>query len=176
MNAFWQSPIVVLAVLAWLAAPPRTIGDAAHREALRRQLTPKSRMFLTNAGQPPEIPVGGAAVTPPSTEPPAAGAPPGTPPGTVKDETWWRARMATVSETLTRDQATAEALQTRINVLQRDVVNVDDPVRQGQLRQELQKTVEELDRARKLVDEDRKAIQAVQDDARRANVPAGWIR
>ena len=139
---------------------------------MRRQLTPKSSTLLTNAGQPQEIPVGGAAITPPPADPLPAGAPP----GTVKDETWWRKRMTAASETLTRDQAAAEALQSRINVLQRDVVNVDDPIRQGQLRQELQKTVEELGRAKKMVDDDRKAVLDIQDEARRANVPAGWIR
>jgi hypothetical protein len=56
------------------------------------------------------------------------------------------------------------------------VVNVDDPVRQAQLRQELQLTLQELNRTNKLIEEDRKAIQAIQDEARRLNVPAGWIR
>jgi hypothetical protein len=174
VNTWWQSPVVVLAVMAWLAAPPKSIGEAAQHEALRRQLTPKSRTFLTNAGQPPEIPIGAAAVTPPPDEPPP---PPGAPPaGQVKDEKWWRNRVDAANEMLKRDKDAAEALQVRINVLQRDVVNVDDPIRQAALREELKKTLEELDRARKLVDEDRKAITDIQEDARRQNVPPGWIR
>lgn len=174
MSAYWQSPVVILAVLAWLAGPPRTIGEAAQREALRRQLTPKAKALLTNLGQPQEIPLGAQVVTAPPTEPPPAGAPPTAPP--EKDEKWWRSRVSTANETLTRDRTMAQNIQSRINVLQRDVVNVDDPVRQAQLRQELQLTTQELDRTNKLIDEDRKAIQAIQDDARRLNVPAGWIR
>ena len=40
MNAFWQSPLIVVVVLAWLAGPPRSLAEAAQREALRRQATP----------------------------------------------------------------------------------------------------------------------------------------
>jgi hypothetical protein len=177
MNAWWQSPIVVLAVAAWLAAPPHSIGEASQREALRRQLTPKSRTFLTNAGQPSEIPVGAAVAEAPPTEPPA-GAPPGAAPGAApaKDEAWWRTRVNAANEMLKRDQDATDALQVRVNVLQRDAVNVDDPVRRTAVRDELKKTLEELDRSRKLIDDDRKAIVEIQDDARRQNVPPGWVR
>ena len=158
--------------MAWLAAPTRSIGEAAQREAFRRLLTPKSHTLLTNEGQPAEIPVGATTVASRPTGPPAEG--PSA--GPVKDEKWWRNRIDAANDTLKRDQDTVQALQGRINVLQRDVVNVDDPVRQAALREELRKTTEELDRARKLIDDDRKAIADIQDDARRQNVPAGWIR
>jgi len=163
---------VVTAVVAWLAAPTGSIGEAAQREALRRQLTPQSRTVLTNAGQPAEIPFGATTVASAAAEPPAAGPPA----GPVKDEKWWRNRIDAANDTLKRDQDTAQALQGRINVLQRDVVNVDDPVRQAALREELKKTNEELDRTKKLIDDDRKTIADIQDEARRQNVPAGWIR
>jgi len=170
VSAFWQTPVVILALMSWLSAPPQNLAEAAQREALRRQLIPKSSTLLTNAGQPPEIPL---TATPPADPPPDA-APPAT--GPVRDESWWRSRVSVARETLARDQATAENLQTRINVLQRDVVNVDNPVRQAQLREELQKTIEELSRARQLVVDDGKAIDEIQSDARKANVPAGWMR
>ena len=187
MNAWWQTPLVVLAVMGWLAAPAKSLGEAAQREALRRQLTPKSQVLLTNAGQPPEIPIGGIAVTAPPDEPPvgvsSAGAPPaGAPPAgappddSVEDEKWWRTRVDAANQTLKRDEDTAGALQERINALQRDVVNVDDPIRQAELRAELTRTVEELERTKKLIDQDRRAIEGIQDDARRQNVPPGWIR
>jgi hypothetical protein len=161
--------------MSWLAAPPKSLGEAAQREALRRQMTPKSRTLLTNAGQRLEIPLGAAVAAPPAT---AGEPPPATPPGetVVKDEKWWRNRITTANESLKRDQDAAEALQGRINLLQRDVVNVDDPIRQTALREELKKTLEELGRAQKLIEDDRKAIVDIQDDARRQNVPAGWIR
>jgi hypothetical protein len=186
VSGWWQSPIVVLAVLTWLGSPPKSIGEAAAREAVRRQLVPKSSALLTNAGQPVEIPL----VAPPPAEPPAgtdpavvqppAGiVPPAAaepPTGVVKDETWWRTRVSAANQTLKRDIDTADALNDRINLLQRDVVNVDDPIRQQALREELRKTTEEIERTKLLIEADRKAIEDLQEEARRQNVPPGWIR
>ena len=187
MNAFWQSPLLVVVVLTGLAVPPRSLAEAAQREALRRQMTPKSRTVLTNLGQPPEIPRI-AAVTPPPDEPPVTEppvteppvvVPPVTPPPPVvekKDEAWWRARITAAREAVLGDQLLAGTLQSRINVLQREVVNEDNPVKQGQLRQELKDKLEALDRANRKLAEDQKAVAAVQEDARRSDVPPGWIR
>jgi hypothetical protein len=69
-----------------------------------------------------------------------------------------------------------EALQSKINSLRRDSVNFDDPNKQRKAREELQAALTELDRNQKIVTEDQKAVSAIQDDARRANVPASWIR
>jgi hypothetical protein len=174
VSAFWQSPVVILALMSWLSAPPMNLGEAAQREALRRRLIPKSRTLLTNAGQPPEVPLTAAA---PALEAPPDGSTAAAPAGApARDEKWWRSRIANAREVLARDQAAAENMQTRINVLQRDVVNVDNPVRQAQLRDELKKTLEELNRSKQLVIDDTKAIEDIQTEARKANVPAGWVR
>ncbi len=188
MNALWQTPVALLALLAWLAAPSRTIGEAAQREALRRQMTQKSSVVLTNVGQPPEIPLVTAAVTPPPDEPPPVIDPrvtaPPTPPvvtpplagAVVQDEKWWRARVTAASDALDRDQMMVTALQSRINALERDAVNVDDPIQQTRLRQELQRTLLEQDATKKRIEDDQKAILAIQEEARRKNIPPGWIR
>jgi hypothetical protein len=173
VSAFWQSPVVILALMSWLSAPPLNLGEAAQREALRRRLIPKSRTLLTNAGQPPEVPLVGAAA---ASEAPPDGAPAAAAAGQAQDEKWWRSRITNARELLARDQTAVENLQTRINVLQRDVVNVDNPVRQGQLRDELKKTLEELNKAKQLVIDDTTAIEDIQREARKANVPAGWTR
>jgi hypothetical protein len=44
----WQIATIVLTFLSWFAAPPTSLGDVARREALRRQLMPKSTRTLTN--------------------------------------------------------------------------------------------------------------------------------
>jgi hypothetical protein len=184
MSAFWKTPIVVLAIMSWMAAPPKSLGEAAQREAFRRQLTGKPHATLTNIGQPLEIPLV------PSVAPPAAGddataqaagadkAPPkpGADQAPVKDEKWWRDKIGTANDTLKRDQMMGEALQSKINSLRRDSVNFDDPNKQRKAREELQAALTELDRNQKIVTEDQKAVSAIQDDARRANVPASWIR
>ncbi len=75
-----------------------------------------------------------------------------------------------------RDNLLIEALQSRINALQADVVNIDDPVQQGKARQNLGKALTELDSMKQKRDTDLKSIAAIQDEARRSNVPPGWIR
>src|SRR5262249_33655744 len=139
MSAVWQNPIVVLAVMAWLSASPKTLGEASQREAYRRQLAGKPHASLTNIGQPLEIPLVASAAPPPasgdtqaqsgaaagdkSTGDKAAadkaGADKAPAPGEKKDEKWWREKVSTANDTLKRDQLMGEALQARINALKR---------------------------------------------------------
>lgn len=53
MNSLWQAPVIVVALITWLNATPTSFVDAAQREALRRQLTPKTTRQLTNLNLPP---------------------------------------------------------------------------------------------------------------------------
>jgi hypothetical protein len=186
VSAFWQSPIFVLSVVAWLSAPPASLGEAAEREAVRRRMMPKSVAVLTNLGLPREVPLiaapppGDPAITPPpAATPPQAAAPPAEPAKPAKDERdekWWRARMAAARGAIERGQVMADALQSRINALQRDVVNMDDPAQQAKLRTDLGKALGELERTTKQIEADRKAVTDLQEEARRLNVPPGWLR
>lgn len=180
MSMFWQSPIVVWSLMAWLAAPPTSLAQAAEQEAIRRRMTPKSAAVLTNLGQPQEVPL--TFVMPPpappaaATEPPKAAEAAAPPDENQRDEKWWRARMAAMRTAIERGQLMADALQSRINALQTDVVNRDDPVQQAKLRTDLGKALGELERVTKQIEADRKAVVALQEEARRANVPPGWVR
>jgi hypothetical protein len=186
MNALWQVPAVVLSLLSWLTAPSAGLADVAARETLRRQATQRSVASLTNLGLPLEsVPV--AAVTlpepaaPPASDPAAksaekpAAAPP-KPADPPREEAWWRAKMGDARTAVDRGQMAAEALKSRINALQSDSVNIDDPIKQARARQDLGRALDELDRVNKQLETDRRAIAALQDEARRLNVPAGWIR
>jgi len=70
----------------------------------------------------------------------------------------------------------SEALQSRINALATDFVNRDDPVQRDQIAAERQKALAELDRVRREIEDQQKAIAAIQEEARKAGVPAGWVR
>jgi hypothetical protein len=166
VNALFQSPIVIVVLTSWLAAPPKTLAEAAHKEALRRKATPVSRTTLSNIGQPREIPA--AAAVPP----PAAGdaAKP------KKDEQWWRKRVTEATQALDRSRVLADALQSKINALQRDVVNIDNPVWRNKAKEDLTRSLAELEKARKQIEADQLAIDNIRDEARKENVPAGWVR
>jgi len=184
LSSLWFTPTAVLWLLTWLASPPASLGEAALRESIRRQATTKSTATLTNLGRemepPPAAAVSGLP-TPP--EPPAAtagaagtAASPAKAVDPAQDEQWWRARMNNARLAVDKDNLLIEALQSRINALQADVVNIDDPVQQGKARQSLGKALTELDSMKQKRDTDLKSIAAIQDEARRSNVPPGWIR
>ena len=180
MSTLWQNPIVVVVMLAWLAAPSRSLSDVSQREAVRRRMTTKSSVVLSNIGQPLEIPLVGASTPPPAQAAAAAAATPAGAtagkPEAKKDEAYWKARMTDARQAVDRSQAEAERLQSRINVLQREVVNEDNPMKQGQHREALQLAMKQLEQTKLQVESGRQAVEAVQEEARRASVPAGWVR
>ena len=94
----------------------------------------------------------------------------------VKDQAYWSTRMAGLREQLDRDQILLDALQSRINALTTDFVNRDDPAQRSQIANDRQKALTELDRLKKAVEQDRRAIPEFEEDARRSGVPAGWLR
>jgi hypothetical protein len=93
-----------------------------------------------------------------------------------KGEAYWRGRMIAAREDLRRNEAFAEALQSRINALSAEFSAKDDPYQRAQVADDRQKAIAELDRLTADIDKNKKAIADVEDDARRAGVPAGWIR
>jgi hypothetical protein len=106
---------------------------------------------------------------------PAADAPVPAPAG-PRDEKYWRGRIEAARAAVTRAQTFHDALQSRINALSADFVNRDDPAQRNVIAAERQKALAELDRVKKEIADGQKAIAAIQDDARRAGVPAGWLR
>lgn len=94
----------------------------------------------------------------------------------VKDQDYWSGRMAALRQQLDRDQTYLSALQNRIDSLTTDFVNRDDPAQQSQIRADREKALAELDRLKKVVEEDRRAIPELEEEARREGVPPGWLR
>jgi hypothetical protein len=94
----------------------------------------------------------------------------------MKTEKYWRDRMEAAREDVRRNQAFAAALQSRINGLTADFTARDDPYQRAQIADDRQKALAELDRVNKAIEDGNKTIAAIQEDARRAMVPAGWIR
>jgi hypothetical protein len=94
----------------------------------------------------------------------------------VKDQKYWSGRWTELQAKLRRDQAFADALQSRINALNTDFVNRDDPAQRAVIATDRQKAIDEMNRLKQDIQDDQKAIADLQEDARRAGVPAGWLR
>jgi hypothetical protein len=94
----------------------------------------------------------------------------------TKTEKYWRDRMGAAREDVRRNEAFAAALQSRINGLTADFSARDDPYQRAQIADERQKALAELDRVNKAVEDGNKAIAGIEEEARKAMVPSGWIR
>lgn len=93
-----------------------------------------------------------------------------------KDPAYWRGRMQVLQTQLDHDQGYADALQVKINALTTDFVNRDDPAQKMAIQRDRDKALAEVDRLKKAVVDDKKAIADLEEDARRAGVPPGWLR
>jgi hypothetical protein len=177
------SVLVIVALLKMLLGvwekPAASLGEVALREAVRRQAMNASLRKLTDAD------IGPAPARPPAPKPPATatagsaaeeGKPGEKPPEPVKDETWWRARITAARAALERDKLLVDALDNRVSTLTRDAVNRDDPVQRAALIQERLRALEELETMRKQVAADTQAIADIEEEARKAGIPPGWIR
>ncbi|MGH9312844.1 MAG: hypothetical protein ACRD1S_06560 [Vicinamibacterales bacterium] len=117
---------------------------------------PSTRADTKDAGQPP-------APKPPQQ-------------GEVRDEAWWRNRINAARADLQRNQLFLEALQSRVNALSTDLVNRDDPVQRAGIGTDRQRALAEMERVRGDVDKLKKQIVEIEEEARVAGVPPGWLR
>lgn len=184
-------------VVAWLvlvsAAPvgAQSLGAVAREEAARRQTAPAGKVY-TNANLPADA-VAPAAASPAAAAPAAQGAgaasAAGTRPADAKDaakkddkkdekkgEAYWRDRMKSLRDGKARAESFADALQSRINALSTDFINRDDPAQRNVIAGDRQKAIDELARVQKEIADFTKSIDDLQTEARRAGVPAGWVR
>ncbi len=158
----------------------QSLGDVAKKEEERRKTVKGAGKVYTNGSlknEPapaPPAPAAGSASGSATDKPQSGDSKPAAPAAKTQDE--WRKRMTDAREALARSQTFAEALQTRINVLTSDFVNRDDPGQQSQIGAERQKALTELDRVQREIQANQKAITDLEDEARRAGVPPGWLR
>ena len=94
----------------------------------------------------------------------------------VKDKAYWSGRLKTLQDQVEQSQTYAEAIQTRINALSTDFVNRDDPAQRAVIERDRQKAVAELARLKQAIVDGKKGIADLEEEARRAGVPAGWLR
>ena len=175
------SAIGLVAAVA-MTVSAQSLGELAKKEEARRQAIKKPSKVLTNdslrsiptpAAPPP------ASVTPPpaSSSPAAASTEKPKPEENRKaQETAWRQKMQGARDSLQRSQMFAEALQSRINGLTTDFTARDDPAQRAVIANDRDKALAELDRVKNDITKQTKAIEDLQQEARKAGVPPGWLR
>ena len=68
------------------------------------------------------------------------------------------------------------ALESRINSLTADWSARDDPAQRALLARDRQNAIAELERMKKEREAQEKAIKDIEEEARQAGVPPGWLR
>jgi cell division septation protein DedD len=190
----FQLSSAVLAGALMVAVPvsAQSLGELAKREAERKKSKPTATKTYTNGDLKSVAPPSGAATGDPlakdgkeAKEPDAKDAKDSKEPEKVdatkpaepaKDEAYWRGRMAAAREDVRRNEAFKEAMQTRINALTADFTARDDPYQRAKIADDRQKALAELARLTEDIDKGNKLIVDIEEEARRAGVPPGWIR
>ena len=90
------------------------------------------------------------------------------PQGDQKDQAYWQTRMTTAREELRRNEMFAEALQTRINALNRDFNSRDNPAQRSAIGADRTEAVKELTRVKQDVERGKKQIVDLEEEARKA--------
>jgi hypothetical protein len=190
MRPFPQRCLVVaLAVSGWAgvgySVQAQVLGDVARQEEVRRKDIKAPAKVYTNKdlGSVPEsssgTPSAPGAAAAASTEAAKADESKNKDKD-VKDpkkgEAYWSGRKKDLQTKLDSDQTLAAALQTRINALNTDFVNRDDPVQRAGIDRDRQKATTELDRLKKSVADGKKALSDLEEEARKAGIPSGWLR
>jgi hypothetical protein len=93
-----------------------------------------------------------------------------------RDQAYWSGRRKELQGKLDSDQTLADAMQTRINALTADFSSRADPVQRAGVERDRVKALSELDRLRKAIADGKKSLNDLDEDARKAGVPAGWLR
>ena len=179
--------IVVSVALGWaVPSSGQSLADVARKEDSRRKNIKQTSPVLTNKdlkpsdgrAAPPPV-----AVPEPPPAPPEAAAPAAAGQDEAdeaveaeQDEQAWRQKMADARLALERNQMYADALQSKINALGADFAARDDPAQRAQIELERKRAIAEQERVQAEVAAQTKAIADLEEEARKAGVPPGWIR
>jgi hypothetical protein len=186
---------LVAAALLAVALPvgAQSLGDIAKKEQERRKASPPAVKTYTNEDLKKLPPMASDTGTTPAPAKPADPAKAGDQSkpsdptakadstkkdeaGPAKDEKYWRGRITAAHDEFHRNEMFRDALQTRINSLAADFTARDDPSQRAMIADERQKAIVELARVNSEIEKSNKLIADIEEEARRAGVPPGWLR
>lgn len=191
VRALASFPLALLALVLTAAtvrvSSAQSLGDIAKREEARRQAIKDAGKVYTNKDLVPAPPSSGATAKPaagavvPASADAEQAADKGEDKGKgddqePKDQAAWAARMKELQTQLDRDQIFADALQSRINALTAEFTSRDDPAQRARVGADKQKALSELDRLKLAIQNDKKAVADLEEAARKAGIPPGWLR
>jgi len=177
---------LVAAIASCRPVQAQSLGDVAKKEEERRKDVKPSAKVYTNRDlggsssavpQPEATKPSGNSTAPPATaekgkdEPKDAAKD-----GSVKDQKYWATRKKDLQAKLERDRVLADAMQSRINALTADFAARSDPAQRAVIEADRKRALTELDGLQKTIKDDQKGLADLDEEARKASVPPGWLR
>jgi hypothetical protein len=193
------SSLILFIVAVTAPAHGQSLAEVARKEEQRRQEVGKPSPVYTNKNLQPARPGGSVTADPaapaagtangdaegaktvadpsPGTGTASAGGPGGDEgPPKAYTEDQWRTRMAEARTELERSRMFADALQSRINALTADFTARDDPAQRAAIAAERQRALAEFGRVKDEIQARITALADLEEEARKARVPPGWLR
>ncbi len=177
---------VLLAVTLPIAAPAAAqppLAEVARAEQERRATISGESRVYTNADLSTgrRLTTSAAVTRAAESTSPAAGEPPRSDPETAagateRDEGYWRERITAARDARRRASLVAAALQNRVDGLWAEFTARDDPAARAALERDRQAALAELEQTRNELDRLAEEIADIQEEARRAGAPPGWLR
>jgi hypothetical protein len=171
-------------------ARSQSLADVARKEEERRKSVKAPAKIYTNDDlrRYPVAPLPEAA-TPGAAKAAAAGdsaaaAKPDQPPAQAKDaapsveqgEPHWRQLITEARSALARSSTYLEALQSRVVTLTTEFYAREDPAQRSAVWGQRMRVLDDMARLKQDMAEQEKAIAKIEEDARKAGIPPGWIR
>ena len=194
-------PTAVLALLGLLTLPAAAIAQSsqpslaeiARKEAERRKTAKEATIVITDKNLPESARKPASTAAPADANQPAhageqkpaaadgaaaGGAAPATPAALAGDqgEALWRGRITQAREALRRNEVFLQALQTRVNSLATDYYGRDDPYQKMKLAGERDQAIQEMEKVKADIEASKKQVADIEEEARKAGVPPGWLR
>ena len=168
-----------------LAQPP--LADVARQEKERREAIAeddRAKVYTNDDLRGgPRLTTAVTVPQPAETDPllPTATAPDTDPPDTLagepdRDEAYWRDRITGAREAKQRAELVTAALQNRVDGLWAQFTARDDPFQRATIEQDRLDALDELANTQADVERLDQEIRDIREEARRAGVPAGWLR
>ena len=158
-----------------------SLAELAKQEAARRKTVKDTKKVITTKDLPESArrpaaaaaPAEGGAAEGGGDQKPAAAAGEAAPDD--RGEAVWRQRMTAAREGLRRNEVFLDALQMRVNGLTADY-DRHDPFERNGIGETRKKALEEIEHVKADIAASKKQIADIEEDARKAGVPPGWVR
>jgi hypothetical protein len=172
-------PLTAMLLAALLhphASGAQSLADVARAEEARRKSIKTTSPTYTNAElkgrgdtSPFLAPTAAVPPTPAEAEKPKVDE-------AGKEEKQWRDRMTALRSAVARNKVLEAALESRVNALTTDFMNRSDPAQRATVEQDRKTAAAEMNRVKQDTVKQNAAMVALEDEARKANIPAGWLR